>query len=80
MSGASLVKGHDRDARRECIDKVVKLGGFSPRSAVPQFCQGYGTDADFRRPVLDQLIAEPEEFRYHSINELVDELDVIAGG
>ena len=36
--------------------------------------------AGFVTPVLDQLIAEPEEFRYHSINELVDELDVIAGG
>lgn len=35
--------------------------------------------AGFVTPVLDQLIAEPEEFRYHSINELVDELDVIVG-
>lgn len=36
--------------------------------------------AGFVTPVLDQLIAEPDELRYHSINELVDELDVIAGG
>ena len=36
--------------------------------------------AGFTTPVLDQLVAEPEEFRYHSLNELVDELDVIAGG
>lgn len=36
--------------------------------------------AGFVTPVLNQLIAEPEEFRYHSLNELVDELDVIAGG
>jgi hypothetical protein len=35
--------------------------------------------AGFATPALDALIAEPEEFRYHSINELVDELDVIAG-
>jgi hypothetical protein len=36
--------------------------------------------AGFVTPVLEQLIAEPDEFRYHSLNELVDELDVIAGG
>jgi hypothetical protein len=35
--------------------------------------------AGFATPALDALIAEPEELRYHSINELVDELDVIAG-
>jgi hypothetical protein len=35
--------------------------------------------AGFVTPALDALIAEPEELRYHSINELVDELDVIAG-
>ena len=34
----------------------------------------------FATPVLDQLIAEPGEVRYHTLNELVDELDVIAGG
>ena len=36
--------------------------------------------AGFVTPVLDQLIAEPDEVRYHTLNELVDELDVIAGG
>lgn len=35
--------------------------------------------AGFDTPALDQLIAEPEELRYHSMNEIVDELDVIAG-
>jgi hypothetical protein len=35
--------------------------------------------AGFATPSLDLLVAEPEELRYHSINELVDELDVIAG-
>jgi hypothetical protein len=35
--------------------------------------------AGFATLGLDLLIAEPEELRYHSINELVDELDVIAG-
>ncbi|MFL6245601.1 MAG: hypothetical protein ACJ74H_06225 [Thermoanaerobaculia bacterium] len=36
--------------------------------------------AGFATPVLDHLIAEPDELRYHTLNELVDELDVIAGG
>lgn len=36
--------------------------------------------AGFVTPALDGLIADPDELRYHSINELVDELDVIVGG
>lgn len=36
--------------------------------------------AGFATPVLDALIAEPESLRYHMLNEMVDELDVIAGG
>lgn len=35
--------------------------------------------AGFETPTLDLLIAEPDELRYHSMNEIVDELDVIAG-
>jgi hypothetical protein len=35
--------------------------------------------AGFDTPALDELIAHPQSLRYHSINELVDELDVIAG-
>ena len=35
--------------------------------------------AGFVTPSLDSLIADPDSLRYHSINELVDELDVIAG-
>jgi hypothetical protein len=38
------------------------------------------TDAGFATPSLDQLIADPESLRYHSVNEIVDELEVIAGG
>ncbi len=34
----------------------------------------------FATPSLDLLIAEPEELRYHTINEIVDELDVVLGG
>lgn len=36
--------------------------------------------AGFDTPVLDVLIAEPEQLRYHHMNEIVDELDVIVGG
>lgn len=35
--------------------------------------------AGFATPVLDGLIADPDSLRYHSINEMLDELDVIAG-
>lgn len=34
---------------------------------------GFGT------PSLDELLADPAEVRYHTLNEIVDELDVIAG-
>jgi hypothetical protein len=36
--------------------------------------------AGFDTPALDLLVADPDELRYHSINEIFDELDVIAGG
>lgn len=35
--------------------------------------------AGFATPVLDQLIADPESLRYHSVNEIADELEVVAG-
>jgi len=35
--------------------------------------------AGFPTPALDALIAEPESLRFHSIRELVDELEVILG-
>ncbi len=35
--------------------------------------------AGFATPALDALIAEPDSFRFHSIRDLFDELDVIAG-
>lgn len=35
--------------------------------------------AGFLTPSLDALIAEPESLRFHSLRELSDELDVIAG-
>lgn len=36
--------------------------------------------AGFETPALDMLIADPDEVRYHTINDIVDELDVILGG
>jgi hypothetical protein len=36
--------------------------------------------AGFGTPSLDLLIAQPGELRYHTINEIVDELDVVLGG
>lgn len=36
--------------------------------------------AGFGTPSLDVLIANPSELRYHTINEIVDEMDVILGG
>lgn len=33
--------------------------------------------AGFETPCLDLLIGDPDELRYHTINEIVDELDVI---
>lgn len=36
--------------------------------------------AGFDTPALESLIANPSELRYHTLNEIVDELDVIAGG
>ncbi len=36
--------------------------------------------AGFATPALDELLARPHELRYHTINEIVDELDVVLGG
>lgn len=37
------------------------------------------TDAGFTTPALDALIDDPSSLRFHSINEIIDELDVIVG-
>jgi predicted naringenin-chalcone synthase len=37
------------------------------------------TAAGFATPSIDALIAEPASLRFHSIREILDELDVIAG-
>jgi hypothetical protein len=40
----------------------------------------YLAKAGFATPALDDLIAEPDSLRFHSIGEILDELDVIIGG
>lgn len=47
------------------------------RDAVPLARQLF--DAGFATPVLDAFLAEPQELRFHTMRELIDELDVIAG-
>lgn len=36
--------------------------------------------AGFETPALEQLVTDPDQLRYHTMNEIVDELDVILGG
>ena len=36
--------------------------------------------AGFDTPALDQLVADPGELRYHTLNEIDDELGIIIGG
>jgi hypothetical protein len=36
--------------------------------------------AGFETPALDTLMADEDSLRYHTINEIVDELDVVVGG
>lgn len=34
----------------------------------------------FETPALDVLIGDPDVLRYHTLNEIVDELDIVLGG
>jgi hypothetical protein len=36
--------------------------------------------AGFQTPAIDTLLTSADELRYHTLNEIVDELDVILGG
>jgi hypothetical protein len=38
------------------------------------------TAAGFDMPALESLLTHPEELRYHTLNEIADELDVVLGG
>jgi hypothetical protein len=48
------------------------------RDAVPLLRQL--TAAGFDTPSLASLVADPSQLRYHTLNEVVDELDVVLGG
>ena len=37
-------------------------------------------DAGFSTPALDQLIADPANLRFHGINDIINELDVVTAG
>ena len=43
-------------------------------------CVELGEEGRLIRMQLDELIAGADELRYYTLNEIVDELDVIAGG
>jgi len=36
--------------------------------------------AGFQTPAIDTLLNDPDDLRYHTLNEVADELDVILGG
>jgi hypothetical protein len=36
--------------------------------------------AGFETPALDVLVADPDVLRFHTINEIVDELEIVLGG
>ena len=36
--------------------------------------------AGFQIPAIDTLLNDPDELRYHTLNEVVDELDAVLGG
>lgn len=48
------------------------------REAVP--LRQHMASAGFATPALDGLIADPASVRFHSLNEIINELDVILGG
>jgi len=61
--------------RRGAIERQTFVE--NPADALP-LCVSL-TGAGFATPALDALIDDPASLRFHSINEIIDELDVIAG-
>ncbi len=76
--------------RRSAIERQTYREAGAPAEALPHppaelrneavpIRQQLAT-AGFATPALDGLIADPESLRFHSISEILDELDVIIGG
>jgi hypothetical protein len=73
--------------RMKAIERQTYVeGGSAPLPHAPEELRaeaipiaGQLAAAGFPTPALDALIAEPESLRFHSIRELVDELEVILG-
>lgn len=76
-------------ARRTAVERqTYREGGasaadlpFPPAEAAAeaQMMRPFLAKAGFQTPALDELIADPESLRFHSIGEILDELDVIVG-
>ena len=75
-------------ARRSAIERQTyrEGGGGEPLPHPPEQLRTEAAPlreqlagAGFATPALDALIDDPSSLRFHSINDIVDELDVIAG-
>jgi len=76
-------------ARRAAIERETFRDPTSPAQPLPHPPEELRAEAlplreqlagaGFATPTLDILIAEPASLRFHTINEIIDELDVIAG-
>ena len=75
--------------RRAAIERETFRDPSAPAQPLPHPAEELRADAlslrdhlagaGFPTPALDALIADPASLRFHSINELIDELDVIVG-
>jgi hypothetical protein len=76
-------------ARKAAIEKSTYRAEGSPAVELPHPPQDLQREAaplqqqlaaaGFATPALDALIADPASLRFHSINEILNELDVIVG-
>lgn len=77
-------------ARRAAIERETFRDPATPAQPLPHPPEALRAEAlplreqlaraGFATPSLDLLIAEPASLRFHSINEIIDELDVVGGG
>jgi hypothetical protein len=76
-------------ARSAAIERETYRDPSSPSQPLPHPPEELRADAEplraqlagagFATPALDTLVTDPSSLRFHTINEIVDELDVIAG-